>query len=228
MKLYTSMGPNPRVVTIAIAELGADVPAAAASDSTSPAQAPALLGPASSAELGAAAPNFRLVDSNGQARELADFSGAPVVLEWVNLGCPFVKKHYGADNMQALQERFTGEGVAWLTICSSAPGKQGHLDAAGWNAAIAEQGMHSTAVLIDETGTVGRAYDARTTPNMYVVDAEGTLVYAGAIDDDPSPRASGIEGATNNVAEVLELLLSGNDVEPFETAPYGCGVKYAN
>ncbi|QDU66286.1 redoxin domain-containing protein [Engelhardtia mirabilis] len=190
--------------------------------------APALLGEVRVAELGSAAPDFRLVDSAGVSHELSDFRGEPVVLEWVNLDCPFVKKHYGAGNMQALQERYTGEGVTWLTISSSGPGKQGHLDSAGWNAAIADQGIAATAVLLDETGIVGKAYDARTTPNMCVIDGEGRLVYRGAIDDQASPSPATLEGATNYVAVTLDALLQGNDVEPKETRSYGCGIKYAN
>ena len=190
--------------------------------------APALIGEVSIAELGRTAPDFRLLDSNGNSHDLSDFRGEPVVLEWVNLDCPFVKKHYGAGNMQALQERYTGEGVTWLTICSSAPGKQGHLDGSGWNEAIAAKGMNATAVLIDESGIIGRAYDASTTPNMFVIDGEGQLVYSGAIDDQSSPSPSTIEGATNHVAVTLDALLAGDDVEPTATKPYGCSVKYVN
>lgn len=190
--------------------------------------APALIGEASIAELGEPAPNFRLLDSNGNSHDLADFRGEPVVLEWINHGCPFVVKHYSGGNMQALQEQYTAEGVTWLAICSSAPGKQGHMSADGWNSTIAEKGMNATAVLIDETGVIGKAYNARTTPNMFVIDAEGTLVYAGAIDDNSSPNSADIATSTNYVAETLDLLVSGNDVEPSATKPYGCSVKYLN
>lgn len=192
------------------------------------ATAPALLGTASVAVLGLEAPNFRLLDSNGNSHDLADFRGEPVVLEWINHGCPFVKKHYASGNMQSLQERYTDQGVTWLAICSSAPGKQGYHSPDGWNDAIAEHGNNATAVLIDETGLVGKAYDARTTPHMYVIDADGTLVYSGAIDSDSSPNAAAIEGATNYVAETLDLLLAGNEVEPASSKPYGCSVKYMN
>ena len=191
--------------------------------------APAIVGEVASAELGATAPDFVLTDTQGTTHRLSDFRGNLVVLEWVNHGCPFVKKHYdGSDNMQSLQQRYTDEGVVWLSICSSAPGKQGHMDDDGWNASVEERGSNQSAVLIDETGLVGKAYGARTTPHMYVIDADGELVYMGALDSNGSPDPATIDGAQNYVAETLDSLLAGNEVEPFSTKPYGCGVKYAD
>lgn len=190
--------------------------------------APAVIGEVTVAEVGSTAPEFVLTDSNGVTHQLSDFRGNPVVLEWINHDCPYVKKHYGAGNMQALQEQYTAEGVVWLSICSSAPNKQGHMSADGWNEASARHESNATAVLLDETGVVGKAYQARTTPHMYVIDAEGNLVYAGAIDSDSSPRPEAIEGAENYVATTLDALLAGNEVEPRTTSPYGCGVKYVN
>ncbi|MEO0650444.1 MAG: thioredoxin family protein [Planctomycetota bacterium] len=191
--------------------------------------APAIVGEIATAELGATAPEFVLADTSGTTHRLSDFRGNVVVLEWVNHGCPFVKKHYdNSDNMQTLQERYTDEGIVWLSICSSAPGKQGHMDNDGWAQSIQDRSTHQTAVLVDETGVVGKAFGARTTPHMYVIDAEGTLIYHGALDSNGSPDASTIEGADNYVADTLDAMLAGNEVEPFTHKPYGCSVKYAN
>lgn len=180
------------------------------------------------ATLGAPAPNFTLTDTNGTTHSLADFQGRTVVLEWVNHGCPFVKKHYDSDNMQALQARYTDQDVVWLSICSSAPGKQGHMSSDDWNAKTADLGAAPTAVLIDEDGAVGKQYLAKTTPHMYVIDAEGQLVYNGAIDDDRSANPNAAATANNYVAQTLDAMLAGEAVEPFGNRSYGCGVKYAN
>lgn len=179
------------------------------------------------ATLGAPAPNFTLTDTNGTTHDLADFRGRTVVLEWVNHGCPFVKKHYTSDNMQSLQARYTEQGVVWLSICSSAPGAQGHLSDADWNAKIADLGAAPTALLVDADGTVGKRYQAKTTPHMYVIDAAGTLVYSGAIDDDRSADPNATATANNFVAQTVDALLAGEAVEPFGNRSYGCGVKYA-
>jgi peroxiredoxin len=186
--------------------------------SPAPAEGPAVVG--------SAAPEFRLQDQLGRAHSLSDFRGSPVVLEWFNHGCPFVKKHYGTDNMQGLQRRYTEQGVVWLSICSSAEGKQGFTPQAGLAAMAESNGMASTAVMADADGAVGRLYGARNTPHMFVIDAAGTLVYAGAIDDDSSASKASVEGAYNYVAATLDALLAGDPVEPLETQPYGCGVKY--
>jgi hypothetical protein len=204
----------------------ADASAETARDSESaPLAAPALVGDVTRAELGAPAPDFLLADSDGQTHRLSDFRGRPVVLEWINHSCPYVVRVYGDGTMQALQERYTGDDVVWLSMASSGPGKQGHMSPADWTAASSDKGSAATAVLIDETGVVGRAYGARTTPHMFVVDAEGQLVYSGALDDDPRGRS---DAPTNFVAETLDRLLEGNEVEPRSTDPYGCGIKFAN
>ncbi|MDQ8197020.1 thioredoxin family protein [Pelagicoccus enzymogenes] len=179
------------------------------------------------ANIGEAAPQFSLVDINGQTRSLSDYAGKVVVLEWTNYGCPFVKKHYGSGNMQSLQDMAKGKEVVWLSICSSAPGTQGHMSASEWQAAIAEKGVKSSAVLIDESGEVGRLYGAKVTPHMYVINAEGTLVYDGAIDSIPSGRVSDIERAENYVVAALDAVLAGKPVEKTKAKPYGCGIKYA-
>lgn len=178
------------------------------------------------AAVGAAAPGFTLTDTKGAAHALADFAGKPVVLEWTNPDCPFVKKHYGAKNMQALQAKYVAQGAVWLSVCSSAPGKQGHYPADEWNRILAEQGSAATALLLDPDGQVGRAYGAKTTPHLFVIDAAGTLVYDGAIDDNPSTDSADIPGARAYVAEALDAVLAGAPVPVAQTKPYGCSVKY--
>jgi hypothetical protein len=159
---------------------------------------------------------------------LSDFKGKVVVLEWVNHGCPFVVKHYGSGNMQKLQADATAKGVAWLSICSSAPGKQGHMSAADANKSCAEKQSAATAYLLDESGEVGKKYGAKRTPEMYVVNPEGILVYHGAIDDKPSTDPGDIAGSKNFVAAALEETLAGKPVSTPQTEAYGCSVKYGN
>lgn len=175
---------------------------------------------------GAAAPDFTLTDTSGTSHKLSDFKGKTVVLEWVNHGCPFVVKHYSKGNMQGLQADYTGKGVVWLSICSSAEGKQGHYTAEGWQKLNAEKGGKATAILLDAEGTVGKLYGAKTTPHMYVINADGTLVYQGAIDDKASTEADDIPGAKNYVAAALDEVLAGKAVTVGQTKPYGCSVKY--
>ena len=175
---------------------------------------------------GAAAPDFTLTDSSGTSHNLSDFKGKVVVLEWVNHGCPFVVKHYSPGNMQGLQAESTGKGVVWLSICSSAEGKQGYYTAEGWQKLNAEKGGKATAILLDPEGTVGKLYGAKTTPHMYVINAEGTLVYQGAMDDKPSTDSDDIPGAKNYVKAALDEVLAGKPVTTGQTKPYGCSVKY--
>ncbi len=175
---------------------------------------------------GKAAPAFRLTDTKGQAHALSDFKGKIVVLEWTNYECPFVRKHYGAGAMQALQKKWTGKGVVWLTINSSAPGKQGHFTPAEWNEKAAAHKSASTAILLDPDGTVGKAYGAKTTPHMFVIAADGTVAYAGGIDDRPSTDAKTLAGAKNFVDTALGELTAGKAVTVTTSKPYGCGVKY--
>lgn len=186
----------------------------------------AMLNQSGAAEVGAKAPAFTLTDSNGTSHNLSDFKGKYVVLEWINHGCPFVKKFYGPGKMQELQETWTGKDVVWLTICSSAPGKQGHMTADGWNEKIEATGAKSTALLLDEDGTVGKAYDAKVTPHMYVINPEGTLIYNGAIDSVKSTNPDDIAGATNYVVQAITEAKAGKEVSVPTSAPYGCGVKY--
>ncbi|MEM7577336.1 MAG: redoxin domain-containing protein [Planctomycetota bacterium] len=166
------------------------------------------------------APAFTLTDSNGVQHSLADFKGKYVVLEWINDGCPFVVKFYEPGKMQELQQTYTEQGVVWLAIASSKVGAQGHHDAAGWNQIIDDWGINATAILLDADGTVGRAYDAKTTPHMYVINPDGKLIYNGAIDSVRSTDSSDIASAENYVAKVLDAALLQN------TKAYGCSVKY--
>jgi peroxiredoxin len=179
------------------------------------------------ARVGEPAPGFTAMDSNGKQQSLGDFRGRIVVLEWHNLDCPFVKKHYGTDNMQALQREWTGKGVAWLTIISSAPGQQGHLTAEQANEHFAEQKGAQTAVLLDPEGTVGRLYEAKTTPHMFVIDPEGRLVYNGAIDDKPTADVADVLTAKNYLSAALSEAAAGKPVSSPTSRPYGCSVKYA-
>lgn len=181
---------------------------------------------AAAPEIGKPAPSFVLKNTEGKDVSPADYKGKIVVLEWINLGCPFVKKHYGSGNMQKLQKDYTAKGVVWLSVASSAPGKEGYLKADGWKKAIAEKGSAATAVLLDPDGLAGRAYGAKTTPHMFVIDAEGRLAYKGAIDDRPSVDPADVPGATNYVRQALDSLLAGKPVATPSTTPYGCGVKY--
>jgi peroxiredoxin len=176
--------------------------------------------------VGAPAPAFSGTDTHGQKRSLADAKGKYVVLEWHNQGCPFVQKHYGTGNMQRLQKELTGQGVVWYTVISSAPGKQGHVTTAEEDAYLKEQGAVPTAVILDEDGSIGKLYGAKTTPHMFVIDDKGTLVYAGAIDDKPTPDKADVEGAKSYVLAAYQESKSGKPVSVATTAPYGCSVKY--
>lgn len=177
-------------------------------------------------ETGSAAPEFTLTDTQGTSHNLSDFKGKFVVLEWVNHGCPFVKKFYRVGEMQKLQADYTGKGVVWLSICSSAPGKQGNMSAEEWNAYNDEHEVAASAVLIDEDGTVGKQYGARTTPHMYVINPEGTLIYQGAIDSIRSTESDDIADAENYVRSALDAAMAGKAVVTTQTEPYGCSVKY--
>lgn len=177
-------------------------------------------------DIGAAAPDFTLTDTNGKAYKLSDLKGKTVVLEWTNFGCPFVAKHYDSTNMQSLQQKWTSKGVVWLSINSSAKGKEGNQTPAEWNEAIKNVRAKSTAFLLDEDGTVGHLYDAKTTPHMFIIDPKGILVYKGAIDDKPSTKAKDIKSANNYVDTALIEVTSGKPVTIASTDPYGCSVKY--
>lgn len=176
--------------------------------------------------IGEPAPDFTLVDSNGAEQSLSNYLGQRVVLEWTNHGCPYVGKHYGTGNMQTLQREATEAGVVWLSIISSAPGRQGYVSGEEANNLTATRGAYPTAVLFDPDGHVGHDYDARTTPGMYVIDETGILRYMGAIDDQPTARRSSVEGANNYVRLALADLDAGREVQIAETQQYGCSIKY--
>ncbi len=172
------------------------------------------------------APDFTLTDSNGKPHSLSDFKGKWVVLEWVNFGCPFVRKHYDSGNMQSLQKSYTGKGIVWLSVCSSAPGKQGYFEGDELIDRIKYKQTSATAYLVDAEGTVGKTYEAKTTPHMYIVNPEGVLVYAGGIDNIASSNKDDIGKATNYVREALDAALAGKEIVVKGSKPYGCSVKY--
>ncbi|WP_448554734.1 thioredoxin family protein [Thalassotalea montiporae] len=173
-----------------------------------------------------AAPDFQLVNTQGETVKLADFAGKYVVLEWTNHLCPYVKKHYESDNMQGLQRKYTEQGVVWLSIISSAPGKQGHVSATKADELTIDRKASPSHVLFDESGDVGKLYGAKTTPHMYIIDPKGTLRYAGAIDSIKSANPADIVKATNYVEVSMRSLMTGEPVDKKVTAPYGCSVKY--
>jgi hypothetical protein len=181
---------------------------------------------ARAARIGDPAPNFTATDTNGQTHKLSDYAGKFVVLEWHNRGCPYTQKHYNSGNMENLQREWTGRGVIWLTVISSAPGKQGFVTASDENAYVKQVNAAPTAVLLDPTGTLGHLYDAKTTPHMFIINPQGTLIYNGAIDDRPTADRSDINGAKNYVSAALEQALAGKPVTTPTTRPYGCSVKY--
>ena len=175
---------------------------------------------------GSSAPDFTLPDTSGKTHSLADYKGKYVVLEWVNPDCPFVRKHYESGNMPSLQKTYTDKGVVWLSIDSSAPGKQGNYPPADLAAWEKEKGAAATAVLLDPDGKVGREYGAKTTPHMFVIDPKGSLIYEGAIDSIASPDKSDIPKATNYVKAALDESMAGKSVTTPQTRSYGCAVKY--
>ena len=177
-------------------------------------------------ETGKSAPEFTLPDSTGTEHNLSDFKGKYVVLEWTNHKCPFVKKFYSNGDMQAMQKEMTEKGVIWLQVLSSAEGNQGYLEAAEAEKIRKDQGVHSTALLLDPKGVVGRKYDARTTPHMFLINPEGLLVYQGAIDSVKSMNPDDVATATNYVKSAYENSIAGKAVDPATTTPYGCSVKY--
>jgi alkyl hydroperoxide reductase subunit AhpC len=180
------------------------------------------------AKVGDAAPQFTATASNGKTVHLADYRGKYVVLEWHNNGCPYVGKHYNSGNMQRLQKQWTSQGVVWLTILSSAPGKQGYVTANEENDYLAKMQATPTAALLDPTGQIGRLYEAKTSPQMVVINSQGIMIYSGAIDDKPTTDLQDVPHATNYVSLALEQAMAGKPVETAATRPYGCSVKYAD
>jgi AhpC/TSA family len=182
---------------------------------------------AATAEVGRVAPDFTLTDINGSKHSLSEFKGKTVVLEWVNQECPFVMKHYDeSGNIPKTQKAATSDGVVWLTINSASSGKQGDYDTEAVKAWQARVNSNATAYFRDQDGKVGKLYDARTTPHLYVIDNQGTLVYAGGIDSIRSTRVEDIAKATNYVTEALADVKAGKPVRKATSQPYGCAVKY--
>ena len=177
-------------------------------------------------EIGKPAPLFSATDSNGKTHNLADYRGKIVVLEWTNHDCPYVRKHYGAGNMQALQNDAREADIIWLTVISSAPGKQGYVDPAEANKLTVSRNAAPHAVLLEPDGAIGKAYGAKTTPHMYIIEAQGVLRYKGGIDDKPTSDPADIDGAENYVRAALADLASGSAVRTPVSRPYGCSVKY--
>lgn len=177
-------------------------------------------------ETGKPAPDFTATDSNGKTVKLSDFRGKTVVLEWTNDQCPFVKKHYKSGNMQALQKTAAASGAVWVSVISSAPGKQGHVDGTTANQLSKDRGATPAHVLLDASGAIGRLYDAKTTPHLYVINTKGTLVYQGGIDSVPSADPADIADATPYVKLALAEVAAGKPVTQASTRPYGCSIKY--
>lgn len=182
---------------------------------------------ASTPEVGKAAPDFTGVDSNGASVTLSALRGKLVVLEWTNHGCPYVSKHYGAGNMQKTQKTARAKGAVWLSIISSAPGRQGHVDGAGANRLTKSRGAAPSHVILDPKGTIGRKYEATNTPHMFIVGKDGTLLYMGAIDSIRSANPADIPRAKNYVTAALDEIAAGRTVSDPVTRQYGCSVKYA-
>jgi peroxiredoxin len=179
-----------------------------------------------SATVGQPAPSFTLKDTNGKTVNLADYKGKTVVLEWHNSECPFVKKHYDSANMQGLQSKYTKDGVVWLSVNSTEPAHQDYKKPEAINAILKSSNSAPTAYLMDENGNAGKAYGAKTTPHMYVINPQGTLVYAGGIDDKRSTNVADVKTAKNYVVAALDEMKAGKPVTVATSTPYGCSIKY--
>ena len=178
------------------------------------------------ATVGQPAPAFALTDTNGKVVNLADYKGKTVVLEWHNPECPFVKKHYDSANLQGLQSKYTKDGVVWLAVSSTEPGHQDYKKPDVLNGILKTSKASPTAYLMDDSGATGKSYGAKTTPHMYIINAQGTLVYAGGIDDKRSSNVADIKTAKNFVAAALDEIKAGKPVSVATSTPYGCSVKY--
>ncbi|BCX46440.1 thioredoxin family protein [Haloferula helveola] len=183
-------------------------------------------GVANAVEPGDTAPGFTLPSVKGEEVSLSDYKGKVVVLEWINFGCPFVKKHYGSGNMPMLQEKYSDDEVVWISVNSSAEGKGGYMPAEKLGERAEKEGSKADQIVLDTDGKVGKAYGAKTTPHMFVIGKDGKLAFGGGIDNKPSTKAADVEGATNFVVAAVDALLAGKPVETAKAPPYGCGVKY--
>lgn len=173
----------------------------------------------------APAPSFKLMGSDGKEHSLEEYKDQTIVLEWFNFGCPFVRKHYDTENMQALQKKYRAKGIKWFMVVSSAEGKQGYLDQKTAPGVLSKEKSNADLLLFDPSGTTGKKYQAKTTPHMYIVH-KGELAYQGAIDDTPDFNRESIKTSTNYIAKALDEILAGKKVSIAKTNPYGCSVKY--
>jgi hypothetical protein len=185
-----------------------------------------VLAPLHAQEIGKAAPSFAAKDLKGEPVSLADLGGKIVVLEWVNFSCPFVMKHYSSGNMQKLQADYGAKGVVWITLNSSAKGKQGHAETAEMTSIVSKEGSKAAHFVMDTDGTIGKAYAAKVTPQLFIIDRKGVLVYDGAIDSKPSTEVADITTANKLLVNALDAVLAGKEVPNAKNKPYGCGVKY--
>jgi len=185
-----------------------------------------VLATSHAAEIGKSAPAFTAKNAKGEAVSIADFKGKTVVLEWVNYGCPFVKKHYASGNLPELQKTYTAKDVIWLTVNSSAEGKQGYMEPAKMLEEATKQGNKATHFIMDTDGKIGKAYDAKVTPHMFIIDKNGDLVYDGAMDSKASTDAEDVTTAEKFFVNALDAVLAGKEVTNAKNKPYGCGVKY--
>ncbi|KYG63378.1 alkyl hydroperoxide reductase [Bdellovibrio bacteriovorus] len=178
------------------------------------------------AKIGSPAPDFSVVDATGKTHKLADYKGKYVVLEWYNKDCPYVRKHYDSKNMQKIQGDMTAKNIVWLSVISSAPGKQGHLAAADAVKNAQKEGSKASAILLDEKGAMGKAYGAKTTPHMYLIDPQGVLRYNGAIDSNDSADPKTIATSENYIVRAVASAEKGEKIAKETSKPYGCSVKY--
>lgn len=170
--------------------------------------------------------NFKLLDVSGKKHELKAYKGKTVVLEWTNLDCPFVKKFYSDGHMQKWQDKYTKKGVVWLTICSSAKGKQGEYSNEELKKRLLELKSKASAYLIDDKGKVGKMFKAKTTPHVFVIKEDMTLAYSGAVDSIRTTDSSKVEKAQNYLCISLDAILKGEEVPLKKTVSYGCAIKY--
>lgn len=188
---------------------------------------PAVAFAQGAAKVGAPAPAFQAVDADGKIRNLSEFAGKTVILEWTNHDCPYVRKHYNSATMQTLQKDMAKDGIVWLSVISSPVGEQGHVDGAKAKELTVQRDAAPAGILLDPRSGMARAYGAQTTPHMYIIDPKGTLAYMGAIDDKPSSSASSLNGAKSYVRQAIAELKSGKPISEASTKAYGCVVKYA-
>ena len=211
-----------RIFLLALAAVASTTTTACTSDSEAASSSPIPDSP----PVNQPAPAFTVSDTRGNTHTLDAYRGKWVVLEWFNHSCPYTKKHYKSDNMQSLQREYTGRGVVWISVISSAPGKDGYGSAADADKLTIEKKASPSFVVRDTAGTLGRMYGARNTPHLFVIDPAGVLRYAGAIDDKPTSKAKDVKDAKNYVKAALDAGLSGQPIAVATTQPYGCDVKY--